>query len=99
MRIRAIALILTLTLALLTVPLPAEAQKKAGKVYRIGYLNTSYRAPYFYAFAQGLRELGYIDYKDFVIDRRIILEAAEVLPDVSAELVRLNVNLLVAVVC
>ncbi len=80
----------------LTVPLAAEAQQP-GKVYRIGFLrylacpdelgSTDLR--------QGLRELGYVEGSNIVIECRDALRKAERLPDLAAELVRLNVDVLV----
>ncbi len=72
MRLRTIGLISTLVLGLLAGPLPAEAQQ-TGKVYRIGYLSA--RGPereetYLPAFQQGLRELGYLEGKNIVIEQR-----------------------------
>ncbi|MFQ5962624.1 MAG: ABC transporter substrate-binding protein, partial [Candidatus Methylomirabilales bacterium] len=92
---KAIALLVTLTLGLLAAPLPAEAQK-AGKVYRIGFLRLTDRAsPSDEAFWQGLRELGYVDYKDFVIEERLA-GGETLLPRLAAELVRLKVDLIFA---
>ncbi len=70
MRLRTIGLISTLVLGLVAAPLIAEAQQGT-KVYRIGYLSTrSGRGPYPKAFRQGLRELGYIEGQNIVIEGR-----------------------------
>jgi ABC-type uncharacterized transport system substrate-binding protein len=73
----------------------AEAQQ-AKKVPRIGYLTltASPRGPE--AFLQGLRELGYIEGQNIVIEPRHAADRAERLPDLAAELVRLNVDVIVA---
>jgi len=98
MRIRTIGLISTLALGLFAAPLPAMAQK-AGKVYRIGYLryscgslttNTSY-----IAFRKGLRELGYIEGQNFVIEYRCADRKRERRRKQAAEVVRLNVDVIV----
>ena len=72
MRLRTIGLISTLALGLLAAPLPTEAQEPT-KVPRIGYL--SVRGPdrekrRLAAFHQGLRELGYIEGQNLVIEYR-----------------------------
>jgi putative ABC transport system substrate-binding protein len=76
---------------------PAEAQQP-GKVSRIGYLITSSPAaiaPRMDAFQQGLRELGYVEGKNIVIERRHGEGKLDRLPGLAAELVRLNVDVLV----
>jgi putative tryptophan/tyrosine transport system substrate-binding protein len=75
----------------------AEAQQ-AGKVSRIGYLITSSPsaiAPRMDAFQQGLRELGYVEGKNIVIERRHGEGKLDRLPELAAELVRLNVDVIV----
>ena len=72
MKLRTIGLISTLALGLVAGPLPAEAQQ-AGKVYRIGYLSNrgpGHEKGYLPAFQQGLRELGYVEGKNIVIEGR-----------------------------
>ena len=72
MRLTTIGLIGTLVLGLLAASLPAEAQQ-AGKVYRIGYLFSGIAArdkSLLAAFQQGLRELGYLEGKNIVIEQR-----------------------------
>jgi putative ABC transport system substrate-binding protein len=58
--------------ALLTAPLAAEAQV-AGKVYRIGVMFVGSVGPHAYldAFRQGLRELGWIEGKELLINKGI----------------------------
>src|SRR5499433_723062 len=84
---------------LLAAPLAVEAQQ-AGKVHRIGYLGTSppsgTTAPLWDAFLQGLRDHGYVEGQNLVIERRWSEGKAERFPDLAAELVRLNVELIVA---
>ena len=70
MKLRTIGLISTLVLGLLARPLPAEAQQ-AGKVYRIGLLMSSSptaSAPNIDAFRWGLRELGYIEGENYILE-------------------------------
>jgi len=99
MRLRTIGLISTLVLGLLVAALSAEAQK-AGKVYRIGYLRYSCRslttnAPYI-AFRKGLRELGYVEGQNFVIEYRCADRKPERRHEIAAEMVRLKVDVIVA---
>src|SRR2546430_10714153 len=90
--------IVTLTLSLLAAPLAADAQQ-AGKVPRIGYLgltSPSDRPPLLDAFRQRLRELGWVEGQNIVIDYRYAEGRVDRLPDLAAELVRLKVGLIVA---
>ncbi len=98
MMLRTIGLFSILVLGLLAGPLPATAQQ-TGKVYRIGYLrfrcgslttNTRYNA-----FRQGLRELGYVEGQNLVIEYRCAESKPERRPDLAAELVRLKVDVII----
>ena len=85
----------TLALGLLAGPLPAEAQQPANKVYRIGYLsNRGESRPYEKAFRQGLRELGYIEGQNIVIEGRF--GGRKRLPGLAAKLVKLKVDCILA---
>ena len=90
MRLRTIGLISTLVLGLLAAPFPAEAQQTE-KVHRIGYLADS-RGTREEAFRQGLREFGYTEGQNIVIEWRFGRKNA---PKLAAELVRANVDLIV----
>ena len=75
---------------------PAEAQQ-AGKVYRIGYLSrrwTESQKHQLAAFKQGLRELGFVEGQNYVIEYRNAKGEKERLPEVAAELVRLKVDVI-----
>jgi putative ABC transport system substrate-binding protein len=75
---------------------PAWAYQGA-KVARIGYLARSYiRTPWQYAFLQGLRELGYVEGENLTIEYRWAEENDARLPDLAAELVQSQVDLIVA---
>jgi putative ABC transport system substrate-binding protein len=82
---------------LLAVPLAAEAQQ-AAKVARIGYLATNLAAnPRMReAFLQGLRDLGYAEGRNVVIEYRDAEGKLERLPALAAELVALKVDVIVA---
>src|SRR2546422_4658785 len=79
---------------LLAAPRAAEAQP-AGKVPRIGFLSDS-RQSWDEGFRQGLRELGYVAGQNITIEYRYGEGKFERLPDLAAELVRLNVEVIVA---
>jgi putative tryptophan/tyrosine transport system substrate-binding protein len=83
--------------ALLAAPLAAEAQQ-AGKVPRIGYLATNLAAALHLleAFRQGLRDLGYVEGRNLVIEYRSAEGKPERLPALAAELVALKVDVIVA---
>jgi putative ABC transport system substrate-binding protein len=99
MGLKTVGLVVTLTLIILTAPLAADAQE-AMKVYRIGRLSagspgleSNAREE---AFRQGLRELGYIEGQNLVLEYRSAEGSAERLPDLAAELVRLQLDVIVA---
>ena len=82
---------------LLAAPLATEAQQ-AEKAYWIGLLQIQTRerlVPYLKAFEEGLRELGYVEGRDFVREYRFADQQRERLPDLAAELVRLKVDVIV----
>src|SRR5713101_5407651 len=90
--------IVTLILSLLAVPLAADVQP-VGKVWRIGVLLASppsANAPFFEAFWQRLRELGYVEGQNIAVESRWSHGQVEALPALAAELVQLPVDLLVA---
>ncbi len=101
MRLRTIGLISVLAFGLLAGPLPAEAQQ-AGKVYRIGYqrgLRGRGAAPVDDAFRQRLREFGYVEGQNLVIEYRYIKAgqpSRAQAPKLAAELVRLKVDVIVS---
>jgi putative ABC transport system substrate-binding protein len=93
---RTIALLLTLTLGLLVATLTAAAPP-AGEVYRIGILIVGTVATFgnlVEAFRQGLRDLGYVEGQNLLIEYRWGEGKAERLPGLAAELVDLKVDLI-----
>jgi putative tryptophan/tyrosine transport system substrate-binding protein len=77
---------------------PAEAQQTT-KVPRIGFLITSSPsaiAPRMDAFRHGLRELGYVEGKNIVIEPRHADGKSDQLPALAAELVSLKVDIIVS---
>jgi len=93
MKLRTIGLISTLVLGLLALPPRAGAQEPE-KVYRIGYLGQKRVSN---NFRKGLRELGYIEGQNIVIEGRFSKGKRELFPEFAAELVRLRVDLILAV--
>jgi ABC-type uncharacterized transport system substrate-binding protein len=82
---------------LLAAPLAAEGQQ-SGKVYRVGLLEVvpaASNATNLAAFRQGLKELGYAEGQDLVIEYRSADGRPERFPALAEELVRLKVDLIV----
>jgi putative tryptophan/tyrosine transport system substrate-binding protein len=73
-------------------PMVARAQRAAMPVIGILYQSSS---PYISAFRQGLRELGYIEGQNIVVEDRPA-DRADRLPDLATELVGLKVQIIVA---
>jgi putative ABC transport system substrate-binding protein len=75
----------------------ADAQQ-TGKIFRIGFLDNSTAsgiAVLLEAFRQELRTLGWIEGKNIAIEYRFSEQKRERLPELAADLVRLNVDLIV----
>ena len=83
--------------SMLAGPLAAEAQR-AAKIDRIGYLATNLADSSHWreAFLQGLRDLGYVESRNVVIEYRDAEGKLERLPALAAELVALKVDVIVA---
>ena len=82
---------------LLAAPLAAEGQQ-TGKLPRVGFLLGLSPGPSreVDAFQRGLRELGYVEGQNVTIDYRYAGGQVERLPELAAELVRLNPDVIVA---
>ena len=96
---RLIGLAVVLAVSLVLAPRSAEAQS-ATKAARIGFLATpsaEYIKGRVAVFEQALRELGYVDGKNIVIEYRYADGRFERLPNLATELVRLRVDVLVVV--
>jgi ABC-type uncharacterized transport system substrate-binding protein len=87
----------TLAGGLLAAPLAAEAQQ-AAKIARIGFLslNVSASPHVLEPFLQGLRDLGYVEGRNLVIEYRDAEGKPERLPALAAELVALKVDVIFA---
>src|ERR1700681_1717055 len=87
-------------LALGATPLAAEARQQS-KPWRIGFFyfgsrQSAIETGRYAAFLQGMREVGYIEGKHFVVEARYADGDAERLPAMAAELVRSKVDVIVS---
>ena len=95
MRTARSVLVIALALGVLIAPLAAEAQQP-GKVHRIGLLRRTAPEPAeLEAFRQGLRELGYVEGQNVVIEQRYANGDHRRLPELARELVQLKIDVLV----
>ena len=88
----------TLTAGLLAAPLAARAQP-AGEIYRIGFLGNStaaLEANLVGPFREGLRDLGYVEGRNLVIEYRWAEGKYERFPQLVAELLALKVDVIVS---
>ncbi len=89
---------LSLGSILLALGLPAQAQQPR-KIARVGYLSAGdpvgrgYRIE---AFRQGLKELGYVEGKNIIIEYRFAEAKSDRLPELAHDLVRLKVDIIFA---
>ncbi len=90
--------LVTLALGLLTAPLAVDAQQ-APKIAKIGVFVSATPAATAHlieAFRKGLRELGHVEGKTFVLEPRYGEAKAERHPELARELVRLKVDVILA---
>ncbi len=99
------AFAVVLLLSLLAAPLAAEAQT-AGKVYRVGLISTTTPVatilsdpthPFNSGFRREMRDRGYMEGQNFILELRSLEGRMEQASEVVAELVRLNVDVIVTV--
>jgi putative ABC transport system substrate-binding protein len=93
-----ISKIFCLAIGILLVALCLRADAQPAKVPRIGYVSTNYRSspgPLVEAFGQGLRNLGYIDGKNILVEYRYAEGKDDRMPSLVNELVQFNVAVLV----
>src|SRR5262245_48012332 len=96
MRLSAIGLMLTLALSLRLVP-PAAEEQPSPKVPRIGFLSpfsSTAASRNRETFLQGLHELGYVEGQTIILEERWAEGNRAQLPDLAAELVRLQVDII-----
>src|SRR5438876_7862635 len=98
MKLKRVPLILALAAGCLVAPVAAGAQQQVGKLSRIADLMNLYppdaHPPQ--ALRQRLRDLGYVEGQNLVIDWRYQLDDFNRLPALAAELVRLKPDIIVA---
>ena len=90
--------LIALGAAAFTTPLSVTAQQQRGKIARVGYLGSTSAAAgksRIEALRAGLRELGYVEGKNLVMELRWADDRYELLPQLAAELVRLKVDVIV----
>ena len=83
---------------MLFAPCSSAWAQQPGKIFRIGFLDNSTAsgmAVLVDAFRQELSKLGWIEGKNFSIEYRFAEQKNERLPELAADLVRLNVDLIV----
>lgn len=78
----------------------ASLAQQSGRIWRVGYLalgDAALNSDTSGAFVKGMRDLGYVEGKNLVIEWRFADGKFERLPDMAADLVRLKVDVIVAV--
>jgi hypothetical protein len=96
---RLIGLAVALALGLILAPLLAGEAQQPGKVPRIGLLavgSASSESTRIEAFRQGLRELGYVEGRNLMVEWRFADGDTGRLPALAGDLVRSNVDIIVA---
>ncbi len=91
-------IVIVVTAFVILVSAHSAPAQQAEKVYRIGYL--SVRSPeqeirYYPGFLKGMRDLGYVEGKNLVIEARYANRNNDRLPALAAELLRLKVEIIV----
>ena len=101
LRIEAMAILIAVSaLALFFAALPAAEAQQEGKVYRVGFLIPSRRTPetpWYDAFRQGMREAGYLEGQNLVMEPRWADSNPGRLRELAAELVHLKVDAIVTI--
>jgi putative ABC transport system substrate-binding protein len=93
--------VISLGAAVLAVPLPSFGQQRPAKIPRVGYLQPvvpeNGTSPLLEDFRQGLRELGYVEGRNLQLEIRWGEGQLARLPALAEELVRLKVDVIMAV--
>jgi len=94
---RRIGLAVALAVSVFLVPHTSEAQEpKSGRLQRLGYLSMgSGPSAMTESFRQGLRELGYVEGQNLLVEYRYAGNRGDRLPAMAAELAGLNVDVIV----
>ena len=88
--------LLTLALTILAPPYLIHAQQPPNKIPRIGFLTDGRVNPAPGPFRQGLRDLGWVEGKNIVIEYRFADGNEDRLPGLAAQLVHANVDIIVS---
>jgi len=89
-------LVIALGAGALMGPFASKAQR-AARIYRVGHLSGSGAVPskpFLDAFREGMRALGYVEAKNFVLEERYAEGKGERLPTLAAELIQTNPDVL-----
>jgi putative ABC transport system substrate-binding protein len=92
------AIVLLAAVIGLSVAAPSSLAQSSGKIYRVGFIVTSARETAGHlstAFTEGLKDLGYVEGKNVVVERRFAGGKQEQLASLAAELVRLKMDVIV----
>jgi putative tryptophan/tyrosine transport system substrate-binding protein len=76
-------------------PLGAFAQQ-SGKIWRMGFIARGHER-FYDALFEGLRELGYVEGRNLIVERRYAGDRTERFHEFAAEMVRLNVDVIIVV--
>ncbi len=76
-------------------PLAARAQQ-SGKIWRMGFIAHGHER-FYDALFEGLRELGYAEGRNLIVERRFAEGRAERFQEFAAEMVRLKVDIIIVV--
>ena len=94
-------LVVALGVGAFAAPFSSVAQQKPAKIPRIGLLSPFSPAdamPWYKALQVGLRDLGWVEGKNIGIEYRYAEGKSDRLPDLAADLVRLNVDIIVTTI-
>jgi hypothetical protein len=94
-RMRRRAFITLLGGAAVVLPLAARAQQSA-KIWRMGFIAHGHES-FYDALFEGLRDYGYVEGQNLIVERRFARGNAALFKDFAAEMVRLNVDIIVVV--
>jgi putative ABC transport system substrate-binding protein len=75
---------------------PAVQAQQTGKIWRMGFIAHGHER-FYDALFKGLQELGYVEGQNLIVERRYAEGRAERFPEFAAEMVRLNVDVIVVV--
>ena len=73
----------------------ATFAQQAPKIFRIGFVSPTSRGPTSDAFREGLKEAGYVEGQNVIIEARFAEGRFERMPELIAEVIRLKVDVLV----